>query len=177
MLQILLASIKAVVVSPRWPKAVYAGIVLISGANCSPAVAATVCISCQSPDAQYACIVDDALNASSASLVCIEELARRNGHASCRAGTKAQPPCPGLAVALQPAVGQTAPLLGANAPAAPSEPGTLLELGDQVAKNSSKQLEQAGRNVDALNKTTAQALGQAAQSTWNCLASLFTNCN
>ncbi len=71
-------------------------------------------------------------------------------------------------------------------PASP-EPETLAELASQAAAGTGAQLTKAGQSLSDLTTGTGEAVGgaaasagatlkNAAQTTWSCLTSLFSNC-
>jgi hypothetical protein len=167
------------------------------------------CVSCTGPDAMYRCVLEGgpgvAPPASRAQLLCITELARSGGHASCSVGRATGEQCLGeprtvvLPASPEPGIGQ--PINAAQPqPLAPlGEPGTTAA-GTTVEGQPSPDPDAAGdgdvepsaaakiakQTVDASNaglkkageavNDTATSAGNAAKKTWNCVTSLFSDC-
>lgn len=154
------------------------GLVLLA----APALAQDVCVSCAGPDRTYRCQIAGAEGAAPvkhadkvAQFICISELARKGGHASCavkrdgfsgclgdlevvRAGGQAA--VPGVAgSATPPANDQTA------AKPAEGPPKTMVELAKRTGEASKEQLDKTGA-----------AVGGAMKKTWDCVSSFFTTC-
>lgn len=98
----------------------------------SPAGALEACVRCDGPFAIYRCQVDHPglpANASIA-LICITELAKRNGHATCAISKDTGTTCNGDIVAVAPAPGSPIP----QAP----PPGLIAPRADEATDPSSK---------------------------------------
>ncbi len=164
----------------------------------SGAKAQEVCVECSGPDTRYRCSIRDfdkiaKYHASSKVLeyVCITELARAGGHASCRAGNSFQGPCIGQPRQLDPAtVGELpaepagkASVAGAEPPNPSTDPAAQPPAQDQAGRGSPQTLEELARRnkldisgvKDGLN-TAGKAVGGAVKNSWRCLSSLFSNC-
>ncbi len=162
------------------------------------AMAQEVCVECSGPDTRYRCSIRDfekiaKYQASSKVLeyVCITELARAGGHASCRAGNSFQGPCIGQSRQLDPAtVGELPPEPAAKASVAGAEPrnpsndpAAQPPAKNQAGRDSPQTLEELARRnkldmsgvKDGLN-TAGKAVGGAVKSSWRCLSSLFSDC-
>ena len=153
------------------------------------AVAGEVCVTCNGPDANYRCQIEsggklERAGERAAQYVCVTELARQGGHASCsvrRDGFpscvgdlkiidltgQAPPPAPAPAPAVPAAAADAAPPGPAAAPAEAQSgpPKTMVELAKRTGEASKAELQKTGR-----------AVGGAVQKTWDCLTSLFKQC-
>lgn len=132
---------------------------------------------------------------SRAQLLCITELARSGGHASCsvrrtageqclvEARTVMLPSGPDAPPPLE--AGQplpVAPETGANpegpvspeaaAPDAEPSPSAAAKIAKDAVDASSAGLKKAGEAVS----NTAESAGNAVQKTWDCVSSLFSDC-
>jgi len=153
------------------------------------------CVTCSAPDATYRCIVGGepgiATTTSRGQLLCITELARSGGHASCSVGRTSTEPCQGEVrtvmfpsppadVPPPPPEGQGAPLAADGAalePPAPAEaPQTVEKLTKDTVQKSGDGLKKAGEAVTDTAQSAGQAIGNAAQKTWKCLSSFFSDC-
>lgn len=137
---------------------------------------------------------------------CAAELTRGGGHVGCGATAENEAECQGVPKALvfggqveemtpeAPATGTTVDLpedpATGSAPATVTksarkkEPGTLVEMTQDAVDASGKQLKNAGEVVSGAGevvvdaaKKTGGTVKKAAKSTWNCITSLFSNCN
>jgi len=175
---------------------------------CSLAATASAqefCVTCSAPDATYRCIVGGepgiATTTSRGQLLCITELARSGGHASCSVGRRTSTePCQGEVRTVmfpsppadvppppteaqsqaRPPEGQGAPLAADGAalePPPPAEaPQTVESLTKDTVQKSGEGLKKAGEAVTDTAQSAGQAIGNAAQKTWKCLSSLFSDC-
>lgn len=167
------------------------------------AAAREYCVTCTGPDATYRCIIggepSPAARTSRGQLLCITELARSGGHASCSVGRPAAGACQGdVRTVMFPSAAETAapptadaqpemtyPGAEAQAPAAvppgpqtPSEgpPQTVEELAKKTMETSGQGLKQAGEAVTNTAKSAGNAVGTALKKTWTCLTSFFGDC-
>jgi hypothetical protein len=179
--------------SARIPSAFSALLVVIASDIAS---AQGVCVECREPDRNYRCSIKDAErvqgirgSAKAIEFLCIQEIARANGHQSCRAGTSYAGPCIGQAYDIDlskaaPPDGDQAtkqPMPGAPDPEAPASvavparkgpPQTLEEVARETVSKSKEQISAADENM----KKAGDAVGGAVKKTWNCVASLFSRC-
>ena len=142
--------------------------------------AGEVCVTCKGPDASYRCKLEGsgALDPSRvgdrvAQFICVSELARRGGHESCSVRNDGFPTCVGELRA----VGLTGPLPDAPPPAQPpagaaaaetaksEPPKTMVDLAKRTGEASKAELQKTGKAVEG-----------AVKKTWDCLATLFTQC-
>ena len=156
-----------------------AAVVLVAAtASQGGALAQDVCIVCEEPRATYRCIAQDGPTRPSDAhlqLVCITEIAKSGGHASCSASRKQTGPCEGVIrqvvagaappVLSQPPGGAPDPAQGEAAKKPKGPPETVEELAKQTAKSTKEQIVKAGDSV-----------GGAAKKSWRCLTSLFKDC-
>lgn len=152
----------------------------------SGAAAGEICVQCAQPEATYRCtfteqgdIADARVAGRAAQLVCITQLARTGGHASCRVRSTKGSFCDGaervvsIADAADAGSVATAPPAGADPKQSqPGPPQTLAELARRTAASSGSQREKAGATVN----DGAQSVGDALGKTWKCLSSLFQSC-
>jgi hypothetical protein len=154
-----------------------------------------VCVVCTAPAAVYRCTVEKAeklgrlgaIGDKAMQTVCIKELARQSGHATCAVRRDSGPAiCEGPerqitieslldappTAKAEPASAPPAPVAIAPPPAPlkPADPKdgppkTMQELAQRTGESSKKQLKAVGDDV-----------GDAVAKTWNCLTSLFKNC-
>lgn len=159
------------------------------------------CVTCTAPDAVYRCVLGAPPGitppASRGQLLCITELARTGGHASCSVGRAAGDQCLGQTrTVLFPSSDPTAPLpyetaqpppmppaagpgTAAEGQADPApelpasdQPSTAAKIAKQTVDASNKGLKKAGEAVS----DTAQSAGSVVKKTWNCLSSFFSDC-
>jgi hypothetical protein len=171
----------------------------------SMASAQEYCVTCSGPDTRYRCIIggepSPAARSSRGQLLCITELARSGGHASCSVGRTTSEPCDGemrtvlFPAAADPAaapVGEAQPGMayteGAGAAPeggqvaqelqAPEEgpPKTVEELAKKTVEASGEGLKKAGQAVGDTAQSAGNAVGNAVKKTWNCLSSFFSDC-
>lgn len=169
---------------------------------CAPgAWAAEYCVTCAEPDATYACVVGgtaaDAPANPREQLICIAELAKSGGHATCSVPRIAPKPCPGILKIVAaapagevpvPAAAEGAADAGAPPPATEGAPGnagpdgttpetgetprTVEEMAKKTVQSSKESIAKAGENVGK----AGSAVGNAAKKTWDCIVSLFSDC-
>jgi hypothetical protein len=190
-------------VSIKDPRAAGIGLLAV-GLFALPVAAAETCVVCTTPPATYRCTIEGAERVAQfrgsdrvLQYVCITELAKLGGHASCSVGRKSADICTGELKVLQAgdalaaaesAIGEPGPRPGLAQSAQPGPPAdgpprTLEELARKSVEQSADQLQSAGKTVKDTAKTAGQqiekagdAVGGAVKKTWTCLASLFTNC-
>lgn len=183
--------------------------VLLAVALSASAEAQEYCVTCLGPDATYRCLIggeaSPAARSSRGQFLCITELAKAGGHASCSAARGQAQPCPGETRTVMFSLGDPAasPLEanaphpnGAGAPPAVSmtpPPGELapvaLPPADQPPiappqETGTTAPEQPKPNMveDLANKTgkavndTGKAVGSAVKKSWDCMTSLFGDC-
>jgi hypothetical protein len=158
------------------------------GAWGTMAAAQEACVVCSGPQATYRCSIEktvDKLSRYGAAgekalqLVCARELARQGKHEKCAARRDAATSCEGDAREIPlaslidayttpPPVAApvvAAPAVTAEAPKAADAkqepPRTMLELAERTGETSKQQLKK---------------VGNAAERTWTCIASLFEKC-
>jgi hypothetical protein len=167
------------------------------------------CVTCSGPTAAYRCLIggdtgNAAARSSRGQFLCITELAKAGGHASCSATRGQSTPCPGetrtvmfsladpgaapMATtsppALVPVPSATTPLAPgqdlppvALPPAQPGQPPPAVETGSAPPVD-----EKPNAVEDLANKTgkavsdTGKAVGNAVKKSWDCVASLFGDC-
>ena len=169
------------------------------------------CVTCSGPTASYRCLIGgDSGNAAARSsrgqFLCITELAKAGGHASCSATRGQSTPCPGetrtvmftlsdpgaapLATtsppALVPVPSSTTPLAPGQdlPPVAVSPPQPQPAQSPPAVETGSAPPAEEKPNVveDLANKTgkamsdTGKAVGNAVKKSWDCVASLFGDC-
>jgi len=147
-----------------------------------PASAQEICVACAKPDATYRCQIAGADGAGAikhadrvAQFVCISELARQGGHASCAVRRDGFSSCLGdvkvvnLATAGKDQSAVEAQAINAEKPpaAAPETgpPKTMLDLAKRTGAASKEQMDKTG-----------EAVGGAMRKTWDCLTSIFSRC-
>jgi hypothetical protein len=163
------------------------------------AAAQEYCVTCNGPDAVYRCVLSAPPGltppTSRAQLLCITELARGGGHASCSVRRTPGEQCVGEArTVLFPSAGPDQlpieagqPLpppveTGTNAegplspePTAPDaepSPSTAAKIAKDAVDASNAGLKKAGEAVS----NTAESAGNAVKKTWDCFSSLFSDC-
>lgn len=156
---------------------------------CNPVWAQDVCVVCNGPDAIYRCQPDGtALRSGDAriGLLCITELARAGGHASCSVQRQHSASCDGplrtVSISSTPAFGPP-PEAQDTAVATPQgergnagPPDTVAELAKRTANSSKDGLQKATDAVGDAAKKTTGAVGDAAKKSWRCVTSLFQEC-
>lgn len=176
----------------------------------SVATAQEYCVTCTGPDANYRCIIGGAVPpagpSSRGQLLCITELAKSGGHASCSAGRKTDAACPGEVRTVmfpQTPVDPNAPPVAGGPPpgaqglqAPQGAPGLQDGQTDPMGDGSTAAVppdeapapdEKGPSTVADLTKKTidktgegmekaGNAIGKAAKKTWNCLSSFFGDC-
>jgi len=180
--------------------------VLVPGALFTLAAGAAAqefCVSCSGPEANYRCLIGGEAPASARSsrgqFLCITELAKAGGHASCSATRGQATPCPGetrtvmfsLADPGDVAGGVAAPNLsptGSNrAPEATTLPPPALDhtsadaaplaAEDAAAAEEKKSVvETIASKTGKAVSDTGRAVGKAMKKSWDCVASLFGSC-
>lgn len=162
-------------------------LVAVTGA----AAAGEVCVRCDQPFALYRCEVvhPDAGPGTPVGFLCITELAKRHGHATCGVGAAGGEGCAGERVVLTPAPDRplpvaarppVAPVAGeGDAAAAPEnagaavaesekpggdgQPKTVEELAKSTAEASQKGLKNAGDSVVDAAKKTGEVIGETGE--------------
>lgn len=155
----------------------------------------TLCVRCSEPERTYKCTVRLPAGirpGRSLKLLCVYQLAKDGGHASCSVRSGGGESCTGEPVILSYSPGATeaeagagavavAPGSGAPPAAAPStvgsaassdasgsrapgtgEPKTVVEWGDRVVKSSRKRIESVGDSVTGAAKRTGETVRGAA---------------
>ncbi len=167
------------------------------------AQAQEVCVVCTGPAAVYRCTVEKseklarfgAVGDKAVQQVCIKELARQSGHATCAvrrdtdtavcngvprmiplASLLAEPPAAPPPPAKAPPAGAAKPevKIATPPPVAPA-PGTAA--APPAAKDGPpRTVEEMAKRTGEKSKEQLKDAGNAATRTWHCLSSLFTNC-
>lgn len=166
-----------------------------------------LCVVCSEPSASYSCVIAEANDPylmrggeRASHFVCVTELAKLGGHASCRVRRDFSTHCdapqrvvsikglaePAPTTAAAPpgadpnAGGDPKGAAAAGAAAQPAQPQgppqTLEELAKRTAAGSGDALKKTGTAVVDGAKSAGSAVGGALQQTWNCVTSLFTSC-
>jgi hypothetical protein len=103
--------------------------VLFAWALPSGAKAQEYCVTCTGPDATYRCVIGGeappASQSSRGQFLCITELAKAGGHASCSAARGQATPCPGETRTVMFSMAEPGPGAPPIEAAAPSPPGQL----------------------------------------------------
>jgi len=160
-------------------------VLLLSGLS-PRAAAQDYCVTCAGPDAKYRCIIGGNASAAARSsrgqMLCITELARSGGHASCSVSRTTAEPCDGKVKTVmfptdEPGtvpveMAAPPPPAAPPAPAPPQAPGPA----DATAKDSDNGLKKAADAVTSTVTDTGKAVGHAASKTWKCLSSFFGDC-
>lgn len=181
---------------------------LLPGAQIAVAqTPAGLCVVCSEPSASYSCVIAEAGDPyllrggeRAVQFVCVTELAKLGGHASCRVRRDFSTHCdaPQRVVSVkglaEPAPAPAAAPQGAdpNAGGDPKTPATagvaaqsaqqqgppqtLEELAKRTAAGSGDALKKTGTAVVDGAKSAGSAVGGALQQTWTCVTSLFTSC-
>lgn len=152
------------------------------GMTALSARAGNVCVICDGPPAVYSCSYAPDANgktpvrsARSMQFACIQDVARRYQHSSCKVNRNQLGPCNGL-VHMIPQDGTIGPPASAttNQAVAPpptgvpkrsKEPKTVVDLAKRTARSTEKQIKKSARKVS-----------KAAKSTWRCVTTLFQKC-
>ena len=160
-------------------------------------VAQGICVDCQGPDRSYRCTVKDGERAQqfrsgqrALEILCMSEMARFGSHQSCRVNTTYAGPCIGHPLEVDVAkagadfvaggkppeheasVEEARPTAAPASPPKKGPPQTLEELARDTMAKSKEQISAADENF----KKAGNAVGGAAQKTWDCVASLFQRC-
>lgn len=169
-----------------------AAVAVLVAAGSPAALAQSLCVVCTGPEATYRCQPEQGPAQPGdvrLGLMCITEIANRDGHQSCsiqRSVTSCAGELRTVAVAPGPAI-QVAP--AANQPPIPGNPpppraevdksgppDTMAELAKRTATDGKQQLDKATDAVGDAAKKTGDAVGTAAKKSWRCLSSLFKDC-
>lgn len=169
------------------------------------AFAQEFCVTCAAPEASYRCLIGGeapmAARSSRGQFLCITELAKAGGHASCSATRGQATPCPGETRTVMFTVGDpgASPLEPTPAvvppPVAPLAPGkdiapvplpppgqpqppahgpeTTAAPPEQPKPNA---VENFAKKTGEAVTETGEAVGSAMKKTWDCVASLFGDC-
>jgi hypothetical protein len=180
---------------------------LLLWALCSSAAAQEYCVTCAGPPATYRCVVagdgSAAAHAARGQFLCITEIAKSGGHASCSAARGQASPCPGETRTVMFSLGEpgTSPLEASPTPSAkplfvpvpsanelppvalppqqaqPAAPPPPVETGTAapVPPKPSMVEDLANKTGKAVNDT-GKAVGGAVKKSWDCVASLFGDC-
>jgi hypothetical protein len=168
------------------------------------------CVTCSGPSAAYRCLIggdtgNAAARSSRGQFLCITELAKAGGHASCSATRGQSTPCPGetrtvmfsladpattpLATTSPPplvpvpssttplAPGQDLPPVALPPPAQPAQPTPPVETGTAPpATEKPNAVEDLANKTGKAVSDTGKAVGNAVKKSWDCVASLFGDC-
>lgn len=169
-------------------KVAYAAALAATATPMSQTALANVCVTCNSPDAAYSCVIEGASMApddTRAKLLCITELAKSGGHQSCAVSRAVTAPCPGevRSVVAPSGDGSTSPPSPeAAAPAPTAKPTQERETTVPKSKPAAEgdvsetgEKDSAGSDEGAIEKA-GKAVTDAAKSTWKCLSSFFGDC-
>lgn len=160
-----------------------------------------ICVVCSEPSASYSCVIAEAGDPNlarggerAAHFVCVTELAKLGGHASCRVRRDFSTHCdaPQRVVSVKGLVEPAPAAVAASGGGAPTDPSTpqgqpapappqgppqtLEELAKRTAAESGVALKKTGTAVVDGAKSAGSAVGGALQQTWTCVTSLFTSC-
>lgn len=144
-----------------------------------PAVAGSICVSCDGPTAVYSCSMAPnehgsrpAASRRALQYACLEDIARQYGHASCSVKRNDIGGCSGVVHMVSQAPAGRENDLETAAPAPQrargdeaTEPKTVVELAKRTAHDTKRQIDKSARSVS-----------RAARSTWRCVTSLFQKC-
>jgi hypothetical protein len=159
----------------------------VLGIAASAASAQEYCVICTAPDAKYRCSIGGepsiAAGASRGQLLCITELARTGGHASCSVGRNSGEPCEGEArtVMFPPSTDPAAPVVEVHPelppaegapPAAPVAPLAPAEAPPQPPQQQPAPPATPPEEAQG----SGNQLGNAMKKSWDCLSSLFSAC-
>lgn len=163
---------------------------------------AEYCVQCSSPSATYRCragnLAADAPADPRIQVICITELAKAGQHESCAVARNAQGSCQGAlrtVLAPQPAPDVPDAAIAIPAPAAqplpqggavaapdgqsdePEKNDTTIERPAHVTEeNAASGLKKATDAIAETAEAAGKSVGSAAKKTWNCVASLFSDC-
>lgn len=169
------------------------------------AAAQEFCVTCSGPDATYRCVIGGdataAARSSRGQFLCITELAKSGGHASCSAARGQATPCPGetrtvmfpagadqvapplaetpapLSPPMTPAVGAApAPAVAPAQPPIPHEPQAVEAPTDGQPKTVEELAKKTGEAVTDSAQSAGNAVTNAVKKTWTCVTSLFGDC-
>lgn len=163
----------------------------------SSAIATSVCVTCDTPDATYSCSAAPVVGAEGAILndkqlqfSCIQDIARSYQHATCRVKRNQLGTCMGqvhMVAASTTAIVERRPEVGlqtfgpppATKPADAAAPVTRTpNTGNEPAEPKTV-VELAKRTVKSTEKQidkSADTVTEAARTTWRCLSTLFAKC-
>jgi hypothetical protein len=153
---------------------------LVLGTAASPASAQEYCVVCTTPDAKYRCSIGGepniAAGASRGQLLCITELARTGGHASCSVGRNTGEPCDGQPrTVMFPETGAPAAPVVEVEPVPPPQgapPAAPLPLAPHETPGEA----QPPAAPPPPSEGNGNAFGNAMKKSWDCLSSLFSDC-
>jgi len=153
------------------------------------AAAQEYCVTCTGPDASYRCVIGGDVTASTRSsrgqFLCITELAKAGGHASCSAARGQATPCAGetrtvMFPADDPGAAPLAEMPPAASPMAPAEglaPAPMPPPAQQQAQPSAPHDPQApGAAPTDPAEPAGDAVTNSMKKTWKCITSLFGDC-
>jgi hypothetical protein len=155
---------------------------LILGIAAPAASAQEYCVICTGPDAKYRCSIGGepsvAAGASRGQLLCITELARTGGHASCSVQRNSAEPCQGEArTVMFPASTDPATPVVEVQPDLPPAQGAPAVPAAPLAPAGAPQQQQPSPPPPADNAHgSGNAVGNAMKKSWDCLSSLFSDC-
>lgn len=159
--------------------------------------AQAICVDCAEPERNYKCTVKDAERVQNVrgigkglEFLCISEIARTNGHRTCRVNTTFSGPCIGQTFEIDLTRSGTdsagvAPKPGEmptdGAPAAPAPAAVPVKKGppqtvEELAKETVAKSKEQFSAVDEKMREAGSAVGNAVKKSWNCLSSLFKGC-
>jgi len=163
------------------------------------------CVSCSGPEASYRCLIGGEASISARSsrgqFLCITELAKAGGHASCSATRGQATPCPGetrtvmfsladpggaqegMAPAVEisppPTTGAGLAPMELPPPAMHQEPAAapppVTEHAPPAEEKPNAVEDLAGKTGKAVSDT-GKAVGKAVKKSWDCVTSLFGDC-
>jgi hypothetical protein len=165
---------------------------------CTLATGATAqeyCVTCTGPDASYRCLIGGdvplAARASRGQFLCITEIAKAGGHASCSAARAQATPCPGetRTVMFPPAAPGATPLADTPPSAAPMAPMAPMAPTKEIAPAPMPPPEQqqaqppVPHDPPAPGEAPTNTAGSpgdpvtnTVKKTWKCITSLFGDC-
>jgi hypothetical protein len=161
---------------------------LVLGIAASAASAQEYCVICTGPDAKYRCSIGGepsiAAGASRGQLLCITELARTGGHASCSVGRNSAEPCDGQprTVMFPPSTDPAAPVVEVqpDLPPAQAAPPPAAPVAPLAPAEAPPQQTPPPQPPPATPPEEAQGsgnpLGNAMKKSWDCVSSLFSDC-
>lgn len=142
------------------------------------AQAGEVCVVCADPGAVYRCIADPKLPAFRGSdkvlqYICVTELAKSGGHASCKVSGNGGEQCQGVErIVGSQGIEPPAPTQEVQAPPPVPQP----EQKDNPPKTLVDLAKRTKEQMDDDTRKTGQAVGGAFKKTWDCVATLFKQC-